>query len=95
MSSRRQWTDEDDEALAEMRAVGARAAEIAWALDRTVPAVNMRASELGITRKHGPVEVSRAPDLLHGTDPGERDDDARDLHSHDNEEPGNGLLSAV
>lgn len=41
------WTDADLIALRDMREVGATAAQIAWALERSVPAINTKVHVLG------------------------------------------------
>jgi hypothetical protein len=48
---REAWTPADIDALLEMRSVGSSAAEIAWALDRTVAAINTKVHVMGATRR--------------------------------------------
>lgn len=50
LAPRRPWSAWDIQALLAMRAAGSTAGEIAWALDRSVPAIHTKAHELGATR---------------------------------------------
>jgi hypothetical protein len=53
------WTEADLEALLVMRQLGATAAEIGWALDRSVPAIHTKVSALGLPHQR--------PDAAHAT----------------------------